>query len=67
MRIVQLGGGAVAFEPEDAADRVGSFDARTLRDRGWSDEAIRNYERYRDGSRFLRRARALVGQRTEER
>jgi len=44
---LDLGGGAVAFEIEGEADRVSSFDPGKLIGRGWPQEVIENYRRYR--------------------
>jgi hypothetical protein len=47
MRVVQLGGGAVAFEVEGQSDRVGSLDPHELHRRGWKQEVVENYLRYK--------------------
>jgi hypothetical protein len=44
---VKLGGGAVAFEIEAAADQVGTLDPKELEKRGWPKQVIDNYRRYR--------------------
>jgi hypothetical protein len=67
MRVVKLGGGAVGFEPEESADRVGNLDPGRLREKGWSDQAVRIYELYRNPLDFLKRARTLgVGRPTKK-
>ncbi len=47
---LDLGGGAVAFEMEGDADRVGSLDPGELIKRGWPSELVENYRRYRERS-----------------
>jgi hypothetical protein len=56
MRVVDLGGGNVAFEVEGTADHVGNLDPHDLLASGWSSQAVAIYNRYRDGSDFLRRS-----------
>ncbi len=46
MRIVELGDGAVAFEPSGSADRVDSVGVGRLRASGVSEAAIEVYLRY---------------------
>jgi hypothetical protein len=46
MRRIELGGGAVAFELEGQADRIGSLDPDELARRGWKPEVVANYLRY---------------------
>jgi hypothetical protein len=50
MRLVDLGGGAVAFENEGRADQVASLDPQALRALGLSAQAVDSYLRYRHGS-----------------
>jgi hypothetical protein len=47
MFMLELGGGAVAFEIEGEADRVGSVDPNELIKRKWPAEVVENYLRYR--------------------
>jgi hypothetical protein len=48
MKSVDLGYGAVAFEPDKiAADRIGSLDISQLRSSGIAERAIETYERFR--------------------
>jgi hypothetical protein len=47
---LDLGGGAVAFEIEGEADRVSGLDPNKLIERGWPQEVIENYRRYRNRS-----------------
>jgi hypothetical protein len=42
-----LGSGAVAFEIEGDADRVGSLDPSQLIERHWPAEVVENYKRYK--------------------
>ena len=50
MKIVDLGHGAIAFEPDEAADRVGSPEvSRLLHASELSDEALDIYHRYSSG------------------
>jgi len=46
MRVVDLGHGEVAIEPESAADAAGSLSIDKLRQIKVSDEAIKIYQRY---------------------
>lgn len=45
---LNLGSGAVAFEIEGDADRVGSLDPAELTARKWPEEVVENYRRYRE-------------------
>ena len=56
MRIVDLGHGIIAFEPEGSQDQVAGLDVQTLRSSGWSDLVIDAYIRHRDPTDFLRRS-----------
>jgi hypothetical protein len=47
---LNLGGGAVAFEVEGEADRVGSLDPDELAKLGWPAEMVENYRHYRQRS-----------------
>jgi hypothetical protein len=46
MRVVDLGHGEVAIEPESAADAAGSLSIDKLKQSRVSDEAIKIYQRY---------------------
>jgi hypothetical protein len=48
MKAVDIGFGAVAFEPDSDADLIGSLDIDRLRRQGVSDEVIAMYVDYRN-------------------
>ena len=54
MRLVDIGGGAVAFETEGTEDYVSNLNTSTLRQSGWSEQAIATFERFRTGSNLHR-------------
>ncbi|MGJ5175986.1 hypothetical protein ACQR16_33970 [Bradyrhizobium oligotrophicum] len=45
---LNLGGGAVAFETEGEADRIGSVDPAELTSREWPPEVVANIRRYQE-------------------
>jgi hypothetical protein len=48
MKAVDIGFGAVAFEPDSDADRIGALDIERLRRQGVSDQVIAMYVDYRN-------------------
>ena len=50
MKVVDLGGGAVALEPEDANESAANFDPKELRRMGWSKEVIAYFQGADDGT-----------------
>ena len=48
MRRIELGYGAIAFEPDSPGDSVYALDAQKLRAQGLPERAITTYEKMRD-------------------